>query len=190
MSETYPSRARNCSISAAISGSWRSSSLTRSPPALAPDPRAPPRAMRRAWPRSRRPVRAPRHLRRRSGRGGDAPCRGAEQAPAVPSRRRRRGRPATRGSHLRRGPSPRRSSLAEQAPQHVLEDAAVAEVLPLAGRVEPETRAELLVVGAHRHLVGLAALEASDRELLASGQPERLGVLARHELAPPHPHHP
>ena len=40
------------------------------------------------------------------------------------------------------------------------------------GDVEPEARAELLVVGAHRHLVRVAALEARDRELLAAGQTE------------------
>ena len=40
----------------------------------------------------------------------------------------------------------------EQAAQHVREDAAVAQVLALARRVEADARAELLVVGAHGHL--------------------------------------
>src|SRR6266702_4330268 len=133
--------------------------------------------MRRAWPRSRRPDRARRRPRRRSGRRGAAPSPVVERARAVLSRRRQRGRLATRGSHLRRRASAGRPSLAEQAPEHVLEDPAVAEVLPLAWRVEPETRAELLAVGAHGHLVGLAALEPGDRELLAAGQAERFGVL-------------
>src|SRR5262245_42915570 len=53
--------------------------------------------------------------------------------------------------------------LGEKTPEHVLEDAAVAEILPLARRVEPEARAELLVVGVHGHLVGLPAFEADDR---------------------------
>ena len=50
------------------------------------------------------------------------------------------------------------------------------EVLALARRVETDARAELLVVGAHRHLARLAVLDAVDRERLAAGQAERLGV--------------
>src|SRR5262249_40067246 len=89
----------------------------------------------------------------------------------------------------RRVPSARRLSLAEQAPEHELEDPAVAEVLALARRVEPKARAELLAVGAHGHLVGFPALEAEDPELLAAGQPQRLRGLARHELERRDPHH-
>ena len=48
------------------------------------------------------------------------------------------------------------------------------KVLALARRVEADARAELLVVGAHRHLARLAVLDAGDRELLAAGEAERL----------------
>ena len=52
----------------------------------------------------------------------------------------------------------------------------MAKVLALARRVEPDAGAELLVVGAHRHLARLAVLDADDRELLAAGQAERLAA--------------
>src|SRR5262249_36738696 len=79
--------------------------------------------------------------------------------------------------------------LAQESPQDGLEDAAVAEVRALARRVEADARAELLFVRAHGDLVGIAALEPCDREHLAAGQPERLAVLARHELERRDPHH-
>src|SRR5579872_774076 len=72
-------------------------------------------------------------------------------------------------------------TLGEQAAQDVPEDAAVLEVLALARRVEADAGAELFVVGAHRHLVGVPVVDARDRELLAAGEAERLGVLAGHE---------
>src|SRR5581483_4647157 len=73
--------------------------------------------------------------------------------------------------------------LGEQPPQHVGENAAVAQVLALARGVEADAGAELLAVGAHRHLARLGVLDAEDRELLAAGQAERLAALARPELA-------
>ena len=54
----------------------------------------------------------------------------------------------------------------------------MAEVLPLARRVEADARPELLVVGAHRHLARLAVLDARRSRTLAAGQPERLAALA------------
>ena len=46
--------------------------------------------------------------------------------------------------------------------------------------VSSRTRAaELLVVGAHRHLARLAVLDAADRERLAPGEPERLAASRR-----------
>ena len=59
-------------------------------------------------------------------------------------------------------------ALAEQAPQHVLQDPAVLEVLALAWRVEPDARGELLVVRPHHDLACRASVDARDRELLAA----------------------
>src|SRR5689334_23024693 len=59
--------------------------------------------------------------------------------------------PALPGSDPERGLTPA-VRLRQQPAQDEGEDAAVAEVLPLDGRVEAEPRAELLLVGAHRHL--------------------------------------
>ena len=68
-----------------------------------------------------------------------------------------------------------RRSEGSEEPQDVREDPAVPEVLALARRVETDAGAELLVVGAHRHLVRLAVLDAVDRERLTcrSGRASR-----------------
>src|SRR5436190_5701915 len=55
-------------------------------------------------------------------------------------------------------------ALGQEAPQHVLQDPAVAEVLALLRRLEPDADAELLLVCGDRRLGGLAVLEAGDRE--------------------------
>jgi hypothetical protein len=88
--------------------------------------------------------------------------------------------PTTAASSTTRRPLPIDRSTAEEArrlrgqqpPQDVAEDPAVAEVVALPWRVEPDARAELLTVGAHRHLARLGVLDALDRELLAPGEPE------------------
>ena len=86
----------------------------------------------------------------------------AARRPRPRSRARRRSRPASSRRTSRRAQRSARSAAeplgprglgAEQAAQHEREDPAVAEVLALARRVEPDARAELLAVGAHRHLV-------------------------------------
>src|SRR4030095_15731727 len=88
-----------------------------------------------------------------------------------------------RGTRTSRGAAPwLGGSVYEEAPQDVLQDPAVAEVVALLRRFQPHSRTELLFVRAHSHLVRLAVLEAGDRELLAAGQAEALAVLAVHEL--------
>ncbi len=75
------------------------------------------------------------------------------------------------------------------------QDAAVAHVLALARRVEPDPRCELdrltAVVGRSRHprLARLAVLDAPDRERLEPAQPEALGGLAcgKDQRENPHP---
>jgi hypothetical protein len=57
-----------------------------------------------------------------------------------------------------------------------LRGAAVAVVVALAWCVEPHAGAELLLVGAHRHLESLTALDAFDREELTDGEAERLAA--------------
>src|SRR6266511_4588485 len=74
----------------------------------------------------------------------------------------------------------------EQPPEHERQDAAVPQILALARRVEPQTRPELLLVRAHRHLTDLCVLEARDRELLPAGEAERLRAVAVHELKRQH----
>src|SRR4029079_9208048 len=54
------------------------------------------------------------------------------------------------------------SASGKQLAQHEREDPAVPDVLALARRVEPDARAELLVVRAHRHLARLAVLDTGD----------------------------
>ena len=77
----------------------------------------------------------------------------------------------------------------QQLAQHERQDAAVLVVLDLLRRVDAHARRELLVVRrCTRDLLGLAALDAGDRELLLAGQPERLGVLAVGELQRQHAH--
>src|SRR5207244_2212103 len=70
----------------------------------------------------------------------------------------------------------------EQPAQDEREDAAVAEVLALARRVQAQAGAEDLVIGPHGHLACLRVVDALDRELLAAGQAERRGALTVHEL--------
>src|SRR5689334_1787537 len=77
-----------------------------------------------------------------------------------------------------RGSDPGGSDPLEQAPQHERQDAAVAEVLALDRSVEPEARTEFLLVGAHGDLARVAVVDALDRELFPTRQPERRGVLA------------
>ena len=48
---------------------------------------------------------------------------------------------------------------------------------------------ELLLVGAHRHLAGVAVVDTGDRELLAAGEAERPGRLAVPELERQDAHH-
>src|SRR6185437_16733947 len=61
----------------------------------------------------------------------------------------------------------RRTHLAgEQAPQHEREDAAVTQVLALLRRVEADSRAELLLVRAHRDLARVPVVDADDGEAL------------------------
>src|SRR5262249_43483105 len=91
--------------------------------------------------------------------------------------------PAARGTPVAE------SVLRREAPQDEREDAAVADVLALARRVEPEPRRELDVVCPHGDLARLSVLDAEDRKLLAAGQTERLGVLAGRELQREDPHH-
>src|SRR5215208_6844501 len=68
----------------------------------------------------------------------------------------------------------------EQSPEHERQDAAVAQVLALAWRVEAEAGAEFLLVRAHRHLARLPVLDSGDRELLAAAEAERRRSLALH----------
>src|SRR5690606_20323724 len=85
-----------------------------------------------------------------------------------------------------------------QLPEHVLEDAAVAVVLGLLGRVDAHERAELgraavLLPGPHRHAARLALgperrLDTLDLVELTAREPQRLRALARLELERQHPH--
>src|SRR5207244_4548730 len=54
---------------------------------------------------------------------------------------------------------------------------------------EPHDSAELLVVGAHRHLARLGVLDPRDRELLAPGEAEGLAALTIPVLERQDPHH-
>src|SRR5690606_6119998 len=86
----------------------------------------------------------------------------------------------------------------QQLPEPVLEDAAVAVVLGLLGRVDAHERAELgraavLLPGPHRHAARLALgperrLDTLDLVELAAREPQRLRALARLELERQHPH--
>src|SRR5205085_11007218 len=78
---------------------------------------------------------------------------------------------------------------AEETPQDERENATVAKVLPLARRVEADPRLELRLVRPHRHLAGLAVLDAGDGELLATGQAERRRILPVEELERQDAHH-
>src|SRR4051812_31909100 len=60
----------------------------------------------------------------------------------------------------------------QQPPEHERQDAAVAQVLALARRVQSDARAELESVRPHRHLARLAVLDTGDRECLPAGQAE------------------
>src|SRR6185503_10421994 len=85
-----------------------------------------------------------------------------------------------------------RSAARDQPPQHVLQDAAVAVVLGLVGRVDAYARVELdrlavVAPGAHAH--GASGLEGAavelgdlDVERLVAGEAERLRALALREL--------
>ena len=75
-----------------------------------------------------------------------------------------------------------RSLARQETAEHVLEDPAVLEVLDLLGGVDPHPGGELLVVRADGDLLGLAALDAGDGELLLAGQAERLGGVPILEL--------
>ena len=89
-------------------------------------------------------------------------------------------------------PAPRRAGderLGEQSPQDVREDPAVPEVLALARGVEADARAELLVVGAHRHLAGLAVLDAARSRTPHGRSGRATRALAVHELQRQHAHH-
>src|SRR5215211_2500520 len=77
----------------------------------------------------------------------------------------------------------------QQTSEHERQDAAVAQVLALAWRVEAEAGAELLLVRAHRQLARLPVLDAGDRELLAAAEAERRRRLGLHELQRQDPHH-
>src|SRR5207247_5176610 len=85
--------------------------------------------------------------------------------------------------------SPDTNSGREQPPQHEREDPAVAYVLALARRVEPQPRAELDAIGAHGHLARLRVLDTDDRKELAAREAERRRRLAVQELQWQDPHH-
>src|SRR5581483_771733 len=83
---------------------------------------------------------------------------------------------------------------AKELPEHVLENAAVAQVLALARRIGPQARREAhcgapaVGSGRHRHLARLPILDALDGERLAPGQPQRGRGLALAELEGQDPH--
>src|SRR3954463_5237971 len=137
-------------------------------PAHRPRTRAPPRALSRECPyaRCRRNPGGP--ASRRSGRQRDRP---RARAPAAA----RTDWPARSRSRARGGGS------IQQLAQHVVEDPAVAVVLPLIGRVDPDGRLEGRVARGDLELLR-ALLERRERELLVALQPERLDRLPAREL--------
>src|SRR5829696_9065745 len=72
--------------------------------------------------------------------------------------------------------------------QHELQDPAVLVVLALLGRVDAHLGGELDVAGLDLDLVGVAAVEAGDRDLLLAREPERRRRLALGELQRQHAH--
>src|SRR6266566_1650606 len=77
----------------------------------------------------------------------------------------------------------------EETPQDIAEDPAVAEVLALARRVEPDAGAEPGSVGPHRDLVSVAVLYSLDGKLLAPSETEGRGRFAVEELQRQDPRH-
>src|SRR4051812_32157150 len=132
-------------------------------------------------------------------------CRRARAStrPSPPSRASTSGAPSPLSATRRQPISPRASSSSPPAPralsrelaQDVREDPAVADVLPLARRVEPDARLErdrgaaAIRRRGDRHLTSLAILDTGDRERLAPAQPERLARLALRVLKREDPHH-
>src|SRR4051794_3391286 len=85
------------------------------------------------------------------------------------------------------------SSAVQHLPEHELQDAAVAVVVRLTGRVDPDHRVELdaAVRGDLDGARGVAVVQRGDpgdREGLGAGQAERLRVLSLRELQRQHAH--
>ena len=133
--------------------------------------------------------------RARPRAGARLVARGAARAQQVAQHRggsRSRGAPRLRGAASAVG-WPR--SCGEQPPQHVLQDAAVAEVVGLARRVDAHARVELdrlAALAPRRHLHRRAAARRRrpsprrgrrSRTTSSPRQPERLGALARRGTA-------